>query len=419
MLLSRLALIAPLCLAVPSFAATLCVSTNGTPGCYTHIADAVAAASAGDTINVSYGTYFEGIKITKPLSLVGNGNGSTILDASGLMQGIRVDGIAAPGLARVNISGFTVQNANLEGILVLNASNVTVSSNVVINNNKALVNGVCSMLPPEEPGEAQDCGEGVHLQAVDHSIVTANTIQGNAGGILISDDTGTTHDNLISFNIVSDNPFACGITMASHIAALSTGATVPFGVYHNTIYGNRSQRNGKQISGGAGIGIFASVPSAKTYANVVVDNLVTDNGHPGIAMHAHAPFQSLNDNMVVGNTVVNNGADTADAATPGPTGINLYSLTPVTGNIIADNSIQGESYAVVIKNPAPVEVHFNALLGSGPGVDNLGVGLVNAAENWWSCPSGPTIPGSCSMAVGSSVIAIPWLTSPIPSQPNY
>ncbi|MCU1320848.1 MAG: hypothetical protein JWM43_497 [Acidobacteriaceae bacterium] len=397
-------------------ASTLCVSSNGTVGCYTSIADAVAAASAGDVVTVGAGSYHESIVLTKSLSLVGDG---ATIDASGLSQGIRVDGLTASGLGGVHISGFTIKNANLEGVLVLNATDVTVSGNLVMNNNLALSNGVCTMLPSYEPGEAQDCGEGIHLQGADHSIVTNNTVQGNAGGILISDDSGPTHDNLISFNTVSDNPYACGITMASHVPATVSGSTVPLGVFHNTVYANRSQRNGKLVGGGSGIGVFASIPFAKTYGNVVVDNLVSENGHSGIAMHAHAPFQSLNDNMIVGNTSIANGADAGDAATPGPTGINLYSLTPVTGNIISGNSIQNESYDVVVKVPALVQVNFNALLGLQNGLNNLGVGPVDATQNWWSCPNGPTIPGSCSSSLGNNVVAFPALSQPVPPQPNY
>jgi hypothetical protein len=40
--------------------------------------------------------------------------------------------------------------------------------------------------------------------------------ENNAGGILLSDDTGATHDNLIIGNIAQNNPFDCGITLASH-----------------------------------------------------------------------------------------------------------------------------------------------------------------------------------------------------------
>src|SRR5579875_463155 len=245
-------------LALPAWGTTRCVTANATPGCVTHIADAVSAASPGDIINVGPGTYAEGVVITIPLSLTGNG---ATINASGRSQGIAIEGTTTATLADVHVSGFTVENANLEGILVLNATDVSVANNTVMNNNKALVNGNCTMLPANEtPGEAQDCGEGIHLQAVDHSIVTNNNVQGNSGGILLSDDTGPTHHNLVSYNTVIGNPYACGITMASHMPA--TGAANPYGVFQNTVFANRSKDNGLQAGGGAGIGIFASVPGA-------------------------------------------------------------------------------------------------------------------------------------------------------------
>ena len=408
-------------LAVPAMslsaqAATLCVSAGVAPGCYTTISDAVSAASVGDVINVGPGTYKESVTVTKPISLVGD---RATIDATGLSRGVFVDGLNHPGLGMVHISGFTLQNANFEGVLVLNASAVTVSANTVLNNNKAATGTTCPGIEAFEPGEAQDCGEGIHLQGADHSIVTNNMITGNAGVILMSDDSGTTHDNLVSFNTVKDNPLACGITMASHVTAPNTGTSIPLGVFHNTVYGNRVSRNGNAAGGGAGVGIFASVPGAKTYANVVVNNFLTDNGHAGVSFHAHAPGQLLNDNMIVGNTIANNGADTADAATPATTGVNVYSLMPVTGNIISGNEVQNEAYDVVVNNPAFVQVEFNSLLGTGAGVDNLGSGSVDATNNWWGCTNGPTLAGSCTSVAGSAVAWMPWLKVPPPGQPVF
>ncbi len=422
MKLRHVVLSAGLTLMAPSmiFAATLCVSSTGTPGCYTKISTAVQASAPGDIINVGYGTYLDAVTITHPLSLVGN---AAVIDATGQLNGIFVNGLSVNGLAGVHVSGFTVKNAFLEGILVLNASDVTISGNTVTGNNRALVGGSCTMLQGFETAEISDCGEGIHLQAVDHSIVSNNVVQGNSGGILLSDDTGPTHDNLISLNTTSDNAYACGLVLASHIPAAISLLSAPAGVYHNTVYGNRSQRNGLLNGGGAGAGVFASVPGAKAYGNVIVDNLLTDNGIPGVALHAHVPGQQLTDNMIVGNTIVNNGADTEDAATPGPTGINVYAAGPEAGNIISSNTIQNESYDVAINDPAPVMVNFNALQlygsGAGVGLINLGAGPVDATENWWSCANGPGIPWTCSSAMGAKVQGYPGLSSPIPSQPMY
>jgi hypothetical protein len=174
-------------------------------------------------------------------------------------------------------------------------------------------------------------------------------------------------------------------------------------------------RNGLLNGGGAGVGIYASVPGAQNYGNVIVENLVSGNGLPGIDMHAHTPGQVLDDNMIIGNTASNNGADTEDAATPGPTGINIYSYGPVTGNIFAGNTIANESYDIAVKVPALVQVEFNSFSGTGYGVDNLGAGHVDATDNWWGCELGPLFGGSsCAKLVGLGVQFSTWLLGPPP-----
>lgn len=391
-------------------AGTLCVNPSGWGGCYKTIGAAVAAAAPNDVIEVGAGTYKESVTITKPLSL--NATLATI-DAEGLSRGIFVDGLAATGLANVHISGFTVKKANFEGILVANASEVSISNNTVTGNNLSLNNGACPGIEAFEPGEQGDCGEGIHLLGADHAIVTGNIVHNNSGGILLSDDTGATHDNLISFNQVSDNPFACGIVLASHPASSYVPSGISPGVFHNTVYRNSSEHNGYSAGGGAGVGLFAAVPGASTYGNVVVENYLARNGHPGISMHAHVPGQNVTDNMLVGNTLVNNGADTADAATPGPTGINLYSAGPNTGNTVSANTIEQETDDVAVSVPSPVVVEFNNLSGRKAGVDNIGAGLVDATSNWWGCFTGPSTSGACASATGSNILYAPWLTFPV------
>ena len=116
--------------------------------------------------------------------------------------------------------------------------------------------------------------------------------------------------------------------------------------------------------------------------------------------------------VVVGNTLIDNAADTEDAAIPGPAGINIYSLLPISGNMVVGNSIQNEALDVVVhapKLPVPSTailalVGFNSLQGNGVGAANLGAGsTVLAPENFWSCPNGPTIAGSCSTVSGQNV----------------
>jgi len=392
-------------------AATQCVNPGGTSGCYSTISAAVAAAAPNDTINVAMGTYHEDVIIGKSLSLIGANRNSTIIDATGMANGIYIDGIDNLGLNNVAVKGFTVQKANFEGILVTNASTVTIVNNLVVNNDKSLdvATGSCPGIPSFETSEGFDCGEGIHVMGVDHSIIANNVSTTNSGGILISDDTGQTHDNLILGNSVTNNPADCGITMASHPPAALTGSAVPLGIIHNTIANNSSVHNGYNPAGsGSGVGIFGPVPGSTVSNNVIINNTITNNGLPGVAFHSHAPGQFLNDNMIIGNQISGNGADTEDAATPGPTGINVFGASPITGTIIAGNTLQQESYLVVVNTPAAVDMHLNNFLDTTVGVDNLGAGTSNAVANWWNCASGPNTSG-CASVGGPGILFTPWL----------
>ena len=121
-------------LGVPAIAATLCVNPAGSGGCSKTIGAAVTAAAAGDSVEVAAGTYKESVTIGKSLNLFGAGPASTIIDATGLGTGIYVDGLDNPKLSNVTVSGFTVENANYEGIVATNATLVTIMGNTVTGN---------------------------------------------------------------------------------------------------------------------------------------------------------------------------------------------------------------------------------------------------------------------------------------------
>jgi hypothetical protein len=381
------------------------------------------SANAGDVIQISPGTYHEDVIITKSLSLVGSGKHNTIIDALGLSNGIYIDGLDSPGLSHVSVTGLTVRNANYEGILVQNASSVTIADNVVHDNDRNLVISAdtCTGLAeaaPFETNEGDDCGEGIHLMGVDHSVIAGNFVHHNAGGILISDETAANHDNVITRNTVQDNPYDCGITLASHAAYAKTGPTPPpYGIYHNTVSDNDSERNGTGSSGGgAGVGLFAPGPGNKNYDNSVVGNRLIGNTLPGVAIHNHAPVPPpngpvLSDNAIVGNFIAFNGPD-SDVGTTVPTGISVLGAAPVNGLVIADNVVLGENIAIALNSASVIDVRLNDLAGSRVGVSNLNsLGTVNAIENWWGCPRGPAASG-CSTVNGNDVAVTPWLTAP-------
>ena len=122
-----------------ALAATRCVNPGGTGGCFASINAAVAAASSNDTIQVAAGTYHEDVVVPMPMSIVGAGAGHSIVDATGLSNGFDIDGHHHPGLSHVVVSGFTVKNANFQGILITDASYVTIWDNHVTGNDKSLM----------------------------------------------------------------------------------------------------------------------------------------------------------------------------------------------------------------------------------------------------------------------------------------
>jgi parallel beta-helix repeat protein len=404
-------------------AKTLCVNPAGTSGCYTSIGAAVAAAAAGDQINIGTGQYAEDVVVTKPLSLVGAGAGSTIINAKGLANGVYVDGLDNGGLSDVLVTGLTVTNANFEGILVTNTVNSLISNNHVANNDQSLnyAASTCAGQPAFETSEGDDCGEGIHLVGAFAVTVANNEVDLNAGGILLSDETGETAENVITGNSVHDNALDCGVTLASHPPSPQAASKLPYGVIANTIIGNNVSRNGL-IGQGAGVGIFAAGPGNLAYQNQVIGNVLENNGLPGVTMHNHAapagaPGVNLNGTVIIGNFISGNGADTQDATTPATAGINIYAVAPVYATQITGNTIENEGIGVAANNPGGMAVHLNNLVGGGVGVANLGKGTVDASMNYFGCATGPGTTGGCS-SVSGSVGSVPFLSAPVATAPT-
>ena len=427
----RLLITVAAALSVASFtaaarAATHCVNPDGKHGCSSTIGAAVSTASPGDVIQVWPGVYDEEITISKSLSLISAIPRGAVIDATNQANGIWVDGMsAAPnaGVANVVIAGFKVRNANYEGILLTNATNVTVEGNEVTDNDRSLdySAGACPGIDTTfETNEQDDCGEGIHLMGVDHSTILHNESAHNAGGMLISDESGPTTQNLISKNYVHDNVFDCGITLASHGAATTiAGAPPAYGVSDNTISMNVSMGNGTE-GAGAGVGVFAPFPGTIATGNLVINNILRNNGATGVALHNHAysPMASpvnFNNNKIIGNDFSGNGPDNPGAPTSGPTGINIASMAPISGTVVEQNTFENEAIDIGFTAPAgsQLNAHFNNF-SRGTGIDNSGA-PVDATENWWGCPTGPGGRHCATIQGTGSVTFTPWLTTPFPN----
>ncbi len=342
---------------------------------YATIGLAVAAAHPGDTVLVCAGTYAEDVTVDKPIALVGR---DARVAAAGLANGFLVTN------SRVSISGFTVSGALGEGILaqprgaaalgflsdptraLTPINGVSIVGNTVTGNDQGgdPITHQCVAVGLY-PG---DCGGGIHLNTVANSTVRGNIVTGNDDGILVTDDVGPNHGNVIQGNFVAHNLYECGIVLPSHngfaVQATSTdgirfhvGALTPStgGVFDNTVTRNVVIDNGSVVvppfgGSGSGIGIFAPSPGSASYDNVVSDNYVAGSGQSGFTIHAHyTGGEYVSGNQVIGNVfgTNNTGGDGLDGPGTDPdfttTAILVFSAEPariaISGNVIHGNHI--------------------------------------------------------------------------------
>ncbi len=333
------------------------------------IGRAVAAASPGDRIAVAAGTYNETVIVRKSIQLVGVGK--PVLDATGHTNGVVLMG---PGAAGAAVRGFVVENADQEGILAMRTFDVAIGGNTVRNNDRGAAaahpTGECAP-QGEVPG---DCGEGIHLMTVTRSKVFGNTVTGNAGGILVSDEFGPTSANLISRNHVVGNLYDCGITIAGHSdkAVGPDGKRQPDlgGIFGNWIVHNVSDGNGVRGEG-AGILLAAAGPGGAVYDNHVVFNEASGNGLPGITLHSHAPMQDISGNVIAGNHLSNN-ALTANRGKPGDpdagltetANILVFSAVVPVSVTIRGNTLSDAAYGVWLSpNVSATDLPTNTFAG--------------------------------------------------------
>jgi hypothetical protein len=340
---------------------------------------AVNAARSGDTVVVCRGTYAEDVIVAKALTL--RGRGATIKGtstANGMCDQLGPTGPgSAPCLAgvtikssHVTVTGFTVTGAIGEGILATGSLkhgsiwDVTIQGNVVVDNDRGGIPPSTTSPYPQCRAQGEipgDCGEAIHLMGAAHSRVSDNFVSGNSGGVLLTDEFGPTHGNLVAHNVITRNLFDCGVTAPGHnpFALDKKGHRQPkvAGVYDNVIKDNVITENGVKGEG-AGV-LFANAgPGTASYNNLVVGNFIAGNELSGVTMHAHGTppgaFEDLSGNRIVGNVIGENntGGDPLDGgvADKQTTGVLVFAAVPVKVTI---------KYNVIYDN------HFGIWLGVG------------------------------------------------------
>jgi parallel beta-helix repeat protein len=342
---------------------------------FTTIQSAVAAAAPSSTVVACPGTYTEDVSVAEPLTVEGE---NAVINASGLNNGVTITS------SNVSVSGFTIRGATGEGILAQGTPNpslvptgapagsitgvpitdVSITKNVVQGNDTGPPTS--AYMECQAAGEVPgDCGEGIHLMSVADSTVAGNYVTGNSGGILVTDEFGPSHGNVIEHNLVTDNASDCGITLPSHNGLAVNPATLApnpslGGVYDNTVRNNKVFDNG--LTGfGAGVLLAAPFPGSASYDNTVEHNLIEGNGLAGVTLHSHAPGAFIGGNAITDNVI---GVNDLTGDTP---------LSPATGLGAAPAKFQADTQTTGVLvwslvTPTSITISGNTILGDAIGI---------------------------------------------------
>ena len=144
---------------------------------YTSIQDALDDSNHGDIIRVFNGTYYENLRVSREISLIGNGSGDTIIDGGGEYNVVR---IVREGAV---VSGFSVMNSGeREAGIWIDTDNVTVRDNTI-----------------------SYCDYGIEIREMNYCTIVNNTCFSNGDtGILVSESNYNTINNNYCYNNSDD-----------------------------------------------------------------------------------------------------------------------------------------------------------------------------------------------------------------------
>ena len=226
-------------LACVASSTTLTVNASG-GAMYTKIQDAIDNATAGDTIEVHSGTYYENVNVNKQLILRGigmpvvdaGGSGSTITLAA---DGIRLEGFTATGggmfeagihvfSSNNTLSGNTASsNTGANGILLSSSNNNTLNGNNASNNHYF-----------------EQYATGIVLESSSNNTLSGNNASNNGNGILLYYSS----NNMLNGNNVTNIysgiylRYSCNNTLSGNKATNNLAGIELEGSSSNLIYNN-------------------------------------------------------------------------------------------------------------------------------------------------------------------------------------
>ncbi len=424
------------------------IVTRGYP--FATIQSAIDAASAGDTISVASGTYYENVAIEKSLDLIGADSEITIIDGGHIANTVTITA------SDVGLSGFTITGGYSDPDYPVHTLPPgtwvwTPIGGVVVNGNGGT--SALTGITIEDNIIHDNLGNGVFVSAAGDG--------GEADNIVI-------RDNVIYNNGEPEGQQTAGISLTYLIYTGSTGGEEPVEwrrpknilVEENTIYDNHEFGvylcaakdvviRSNDISGSSRKGLLlASSMTATDIPSegcIVEDNKIHDNVYNGIKLVAYN-----HDNTFTGNDIYGNGFgaegrveymygflfqdgdhntlqynDIHDNAGGGlylwGKGDPSYTYYSTTGNNILENTIYNHPNGNAIYVPAKEGYPNSGFLASQIKQNNIKdnqYGLTNedttqtidATNNWW----GTIIETDIEAMISGDVDYSPWLSASYP-----
>ena len=441
-------------------AASICVNTSGTGGCFTSINAAIAAAAPGDIIRIAEGRYIENVVINKSVTLAGSDDDVVIMPA-----------VSSPECAGDSLCGGLASN-----IVLVQADNVTIRNLTLDGDNPDLTSGIIRDHHDLDArnGIITNRDAGVYTNLTVYNVTVKNVylrgmyassggtfnfhdntvtnVQGDASSIAMFNRGGSgrmVHNKVSKANdAISSNHSSGTQFLDNDIRASGSGVHTDNagdgGGTGDVIRGNR-------VSDGmpGAYGIFVFVP----YMPVTVANNDVSGVEVGLSAFAGA-FASaptvtsiFTDNDVKGRRTAGSVGVlvTTESLGYGQTDVaanftgntvsdfeNGFMIQADTGHVVSVNAscntiLRSTTRGVVAGGIVPLTASYpglptagggtqhvtfskNNINGKPVGMSNIGSGVIDASRNWWGCAGGPNSPGCGS--VTSMVDFSPYLTQP-------
>uniref|UniRef100_UPI000833F95E VCBS domain-containing protein n=1 Tax=Rubripirellula obstinata TaxID=406547 RepID=UPI000833F95E len=283
------------------------------------IQDAIDAAENGDTVNLTAGPFAENILADKPVTIAGQSEAGTILDASGGAYGIHVTS------DDVTIESLTIDAAQVFGIHTAGSG----TANLTITNVTASNSGIY-----EFGGDF--FGNGFDLNNVAGAVLTNVTATGN-GGI-----DGTMANNSTN---MTDRDYGHGISITGGANVTIDGASLDGNAF-------------------AGLGIYSS-PTGGAVSGLTLDGTINVSG------------------VVAGGTAGgNNGIYIADMPgfAPGPLNVDAAASVNFGSNISVPYAALNLSGDTADLDQFARDLGLNAKVVGGSNVAGLEMSLAYAAD---------------------------------------